>query len=395
MNVGASVDSSGVGAVDSADPEGARRELPAAACALPRGPFLGAILGVCLVGCADLNVPLLGTIPDFQLADSAGADSLGDGAGIGAESCVETPSCSAGATSADNCGPSGAECCCTSLEVLGGTFDRTYTVNPDGGPTGLADPATVSAFRLDKYDVTVGRFRSFVSAWNGGYAPPAASGKHTHLNAGQGLANAASPGTFEPGWVASYDANLAPTTVNLTCTMNPTWTDSAGANESKPINCMNWYEAYAFCIWDGGFLPSEAEWEYAAAAGTQQREYPWGTATPGTDNQYAIYGCYYPDRTGTCVSVVNIAPVGTPTLGAGLWGQVDLVGDVSDWNLDSYANYVNPCADCANLSVTLADRVRRGGDFHQPASDLEPWERYDDLPSLRGSNVGFRCARTP
>jgi len=278
---------------------------------------------------------------------------------------------------------------------LGGTFDRTYTVNPDGGPTGLADPATVSAFRLDKYDVTVGRFRSFVSAWNGGYAPPAASGKHTHLNAGQGLANAASPGTFEPGWVASYDANLAPTTVNLTCTMNPTWTDSAGANESKPINCMNWYEAYAFCIWDGGFLPSEAEWEYAAAAGSQQREYPWGTATPGTDNQYAIYGCYYPDRTGTCVSVVNIAPVGTPTLGAGLWGQVDLVGDVSDWNLDSYANYVNPCADCANLSVTLADRVRRGGDFHQPASDLEPWERYDDLPSLRGSNVGFRCARTP
>ena len=38
----------------------------------------------------------------------------------------------------------------------------------NGVATGLADPATVSDFRLDKYDVTVGRFRQFVKAWNGG-----------------------------------------------------------------------------------------------------------------------------------------------------------------------------------------------------------------------------------
>jgi len=47
----------------------------------------------------------------------------------------------------------------------------------------------VGDFKLDKYEVTVGRFRQFVAAWNGGagYTPPAGSGKHTHLNGGNGL----------------------------------------------------------------------------------------------------------------------------------------------------------------------------------------------------------------
>ena len=67
--------------------------------------------------------------------------------------------------------------------------------------TAEGDPATVSGFRLDKYLVTVGRFRQFVEIWNGGagYAPSAGSGKHTYLNGGRGLANVASSGTYELG----------------------------------------------------------------------------------------------------------------------------------------------------------------------------------------------------
>ena len=190
-----------------------------------------------------------------------------------------------------NCGPggSGSESCCASPEVEGGTYDRTYT-NTGTGATGLADPASVSNFRLDKYLVTVGRFRQFANAvlrpdGGAGWKPTPGAGKHTHLNAGLGLVNSAGNG-YEPGWVASDDVNVAPTSSNLSCDPNATWTDSPGSLDNLPINCVNWWESYAFCIWDGGFLPSEAEWEYAGGGRWRQqrpeREYPWGTTAPGT-----------------------------------------------------------------------------------------------------------------
>jgi formylglycine-generating enzyme required for sulfatase activity len=267
----------------------------------------------------------------------------------------------------------------------------------------------VSSFRLDKYEVTVGRFRQFVTAWNGGagWQPVAGSGKHSYLNGGQGLANSGLSGTFESGWVATDDSNIAPTNGNLAPTTNATdcdssyatWTASAGSNENLPINCVNWYEAYAFCIWDGGFLPSEAEWEYAAAGGMQQREYPWGTTDPGTGNQYAIYQCYYPTGYADaapeyCTGVVNIAPVGTASQGAGRWGQLDLAGNVEAWNLDWWASYVDPCQDCAYLEAAV-QRVSRGTSFFLGPSGLAPAARGYLLPSYRDAIVGFRCARTP
>jgi formylglycine-generating enzyme len=188
--------------------------------------------------------------------------------------------------------------------VTGGTYDRAYDLDTagnliSGGPVDESAPATVSSYRLDKYEVTVGRFRQFVAAWNGGYTPPPGSGKHAYLNGGRGLLDSASPGTYEAGWLASDDDNIAPTDSNLIeCGTlgDSTWTEIAGSQESLPINCVNWYDAYAFCIWDGGVLPSEAEWGYAAAGGSQQREYPWGSTDPGTTNRYAIYYCNYPKR---------------------------------------------------------------------------------------------------
>ncbi|MCL2449838.1 MAG: SUMF1/EgtB/PvdO family nonheme iron enzyme [Polyangiaceae bacterium] len=313
-------------------------------------------------------------------------------------------SCETSAPGVSDCG-AGGESCCTSIEVPGGTYNRTYD-NAGSGPTGEAYPASVSGFRMDAYLVTVGRFRAFVAAWSGGagYLPPAGSGKHAHLNAGQGLASstAGSQASFEAGWDATdWNANIAPTDANLaSCPPYSTWTPAPGSQESLPIDCVNWWEAYAFCIWDGGFLPSEAEWEYVAAGGAQEREYPWGTATPGTacpgtGCDYAIYDCDYPDGSGDCAGLDNLAPVGTAAMGAGLWGHLDLEGEVWQWTLDWFDDYASgPCTDCANVSGA-STKVDRGSFFASVPSYLFPSLRYALAPDARGNNIGFRCARAP
>jgi formylglycine-generating enzyme required for sulfatase activity len=297
------------------------------------------------------------------------------------------------------------ESCCTSIEVPGGFYQREFThENGVGG-----DGVTVSGFRLDKYDVTVGRFRQFVSAvlpgdGGTGWLPPAGTGRHVHLNGGQGLVAVGTPldggtavdaGTvYESGWIAAYDSNVAPTDANLACESFATWTTVAGANEHLPIDCVNWYEAYAFCIWDGGFLPSEAEWEFAAAGGTQYRPVPWGLGYGIPMDDYAIIYCYYPPNdagVSSCVGTANVAPVGAAFLGAGRWGQLDLLGNVGQWNLDWYSNYVL-CTDCASL-LSGSWRTSRGGpedNDHTPTA----YRSWND-PTTRTGRLGFRCARAP
>jgi formylglycine-generating enzyme required for sulfatase activity len=248
---------------------------------------------------------------------------------------------------------------------------------------------------MDKYLVTVGRFRQYVNYLTGNTgAPPAnGSGIHTHLNGGRGLANSGAAGAFETGWDATdWDTYIAtgagaPSTWNTylsDCGLSSTWTISAGTHENLPINCLDWYQAYAFCIWDGGFLPSEAEWEYVAAGGSQELEYPWGSTDPGTSSLYAIYE--NDDMT---------AAVGSASLGAATWGQLDMAGNVDEWNLDWYATYVDPCADCAYLSST-SNRVIRGGSCESTGTSLlQPPSRSDDFPADIEEWIGFRCARRP
>ena len=357
-----------------------------------------AVASIWSIGCTG-EFPLRPTLSD---AAAGAVDSGGTGAGgkggtsSDAGMMSSPPSCAPGGVGLTNCGATSESCCTTLAVTKTEMFYRTYA-NSGSGATGQTDPATVAEFRLDKYLVTVGRFRQFVSAWNNGagYAPPVGSGKHAYLNGGQGLTDSGSTGGFEPGWAASDDAHVAPTDTNLACSSQfATWTANAGSQENLPIDCVNWQEAYAFCIWDGGFLPSQAEWEYAAAGGSQQLEYPWGSADPGTSNLYAIYDCNYglPACAGT--GGANIAPVGTATFGAGFWGQLDLAGELFEWNLDwRAAAYGDPCTNCANLTMgTSTDRFDPGGDFGHPAGFLSPEAAHSAGPTVR-STIGIRCAR--
>jgi formylglycine-generating enzyme required for sulfatase activity len=294
--------------------------------------------------------------------------------------------------------------------VPGGTFYRTYSNAGDGGAN-EADPATISGFRLDRYLVTVARFRQFYlkvyppsddgGVAEGGYLPALGTGKHSYLNGGSGLGvpidagggDGGSLAPYEPGWNPNDDTNVAPTAANLGAS---TFTVTPGRFESYPVTAVNWFEAYAFCIWDNGFLPSAAELEYAQVGGAQQLEFPWGATDPGSASQYAIYGgiysgSYYP---------FDLAPVGVAGAGVGVWGQLDLVGELWEMVLDQTGPYVNPCIDCAYLPPVVNSanlRVILGGAYELSLSSITlPGSPLGGTETgARDGTVGFRCARAP
>ncbi|MDB4974611.1 MAG: hypothetical protein JWN48_2952 [Myxococcaceae bacterium] len=281
---------------------------------------------------------------------------------------------------ADTCGPKGNENCCASLVVPGGTFwlgrragDPDDVCDTSGGATCFANEtpavqATVRTFQLDRFEVSVGRFRKFVEAK--APSPTAGSGKHGYLNNGN------EPG-WDVSWLTSSGSNWDDQLSTCTEFGYGTWTSTAGANESKAINCVPWSDAYAFCIWDGGFLPTEAEWEYAASGG-EERLYPSG--------QRLGNACF-----GT--SCLHVRAVGLYAADDGKWGHADLAGNVFEWVLDTSGPYPARCDDCANLTVDeYMSRVARGGAASQPERDERAVAREMTTGNISGP-YGVRCAR--
>jgi formylglycine-generating enzyme required for sulfatase activity len=257
----------------------------------------------------------------------------------------------------------------------------------------FSDPAQLSSFRLDRFEVTVGRFRRFVAAVAGGWTPAAGSGKHAHLSAGAGLA--LTSGGHEPGWDAALNSALPRTALdwgtNLSCHATfQTWTNASGPNERSSINCVSWVEAQAFCIWDGGFLPSETEAAYASQGGDEQRHFPWSVPPTSTSAD-----CTYQNGSGCGPGGASaVIAVGTKSpKGDGRWLQADLGGNLREWALDVYVDgYTNPCVDCAVLAGG-SDRVTHGsGYFNDPAGGAAGFRA--SAPA-RDISVGIRCARVP
>lgn len=280
--------------------------------------------------------------------------------------------------------------CCASDTVPGGTIPGA------GGATAT----TVSTFRLDVYEVTVGRFRRFVDAVvDEGWLPAPGSGKHTHLRGGRGVSSLKPDGDAESGWNPEWNQHLERSLEGwndeLGCSSRyETWTVLDRSTELLPVNCASWFDAYAFCIWDGGFLPTEAEWYFAAAGGAEVRPYPWGGADPESLATLATYDCNY----GTdhqCTGLQNVAPVGWATDGTARWGQLDLAGSVYEWHLDAWAADPARCVDCANLGEALEHSVR-GGAFFTPSSEpLRTAAREHQYATYTLPELGIRCARAP
>ena len=307
---------------------------------------------------------------------------------------VLPPSCSA-AGAGLACGSS-SESCCTSLPIPGGQFYRSYDAVTFVDQT---HPASITGFGLDKYEVTVGRFRKFVSAVVGSWRPASGDGKRADVNLGKGLANVGPAGGNEAGWNEAWNTQLASSALNwktnLSCSTAATWTEAAGKNERLPINCVNWYEALAFCIWDEARLPSEAEWNDAASGGMQQRVFPWSSpaVSQTIDCAHANYhGALGPDYC-TLPGAGGVNAVGSESpLGDGRWGHADLSGNVFEWVLDWYAPYTANCPDCVYFE-DLPNHVIRGGGYANDADFLLSAGRRANGTADRAGSIGLRCAR--
>ncbi len=312
---------------------------------------------------------------------SGGINNDGSAGTSGADSGWKgPPSCASQQAGAGmNCGTAKADCC-ESLPVAGGSFNRINNANY---------PATVSSFSLDRFEVTVGRMRAFVAAYPSN-KPKAGDGPHPLI-----------PGS---GWDSAWDKELPPTQAKLrdflTCVRlggappEPwrTWTDLPGANENKPVNCVDWYMAFAFCAWDGGRLPTEAEWNYAAAAGDEQREYPWGS---GIDSSFASYHCTGDGSGAGDCAFSDILSVGSKPKGDGRWGQADLSGNLWEWILDWHVTWAfAACIDCAvtDPGNSIRRGLRGGGTWDGPLFQ-KSIRRDSNYPTSVTRTVGFRCAR--
>jgi formylglycine-generating enzyme required for sulfatase activity len=168
------------------------------------------------------------------------------------------------------------------------------------------------------------------------------------------------------------------------------WEAVMGANPSdfkgpeRPVDRVSWNDAQEFLAAvsarDPGFryrLPSEAEWEYAARAGS-------AAATYGKLDAIAWFGRNSGDQTH---------PVGQKQPNA--WGLHDMLGNVWEWCLDWYgAGYYSEGALVDPRGPERGEfRVLRGGSWHKYLWFLRASSRFRERPDSRFRHVGFRCVR--
>jgi len=183
---------------------------------------------------------------------------------------------------------------------------------------------------------------------------------------------------------------------------NPNYTD--WGRGTRPVVGVSWYDAQAFVGWlnaktgndDAYRVPSEAEWEYAARAGTTTA-FPWGTELDydygnfGTDGQ-GLGG----KAEGRDIWLAETAPVASFPPNA--FGLYDMHGNTFEWTEDCYEadRAHTPSDGSANKEGNCANRVFRSGTFLSNPYMQRSARRGAPYPAtLRGRNyLGFRIAKS-
>lgn len=145
-----------------------------------------------------------------------------------------------------------------------------------------------------------------------------------------------------------------------------------------PVVNVSWQNAVDYCKWDGDRrMPTEAEWEYSARAGTSQARY-------GNLDDIAWYD---ENSGGGTHPVAQKQPNG--------FGLYDMLGNVLQWNADWYdAKYYekSPQQDPPGAGSS-GFRSVRGGSWVNVSGNVRVSVRNRILPGVRFVYLGFRCVR--
>ena len=287
-------------------------------------------------------------------------------------------------------GPANADQSRPMVDLPGGTFlmgtDYAQAFPADG--EGPVRSVTVSPFRIDTFPVTNKDFAAFIED----------TGYKTESEI--------------YGWSFVFWMQLPPDRLNElvedTVAAAPWWCKVNGADwrhpegpgsqaedrPDHPVVHVSWNDAAAYAAWAGKALPTEAQWEYAARGGLEQKLYPWGDElTPGGEHLCNIWQGEFPRVNTAEDGFVAVCPVDSfPPNGFGL---STITGNVWEWCADWFHTSFNRQPHQDPLGPARGEaKVMKGGSFLCHASYCNRYRvaaRTSNTPDSATSNIGFRC----
>jgi formylglycine-generating enzyme required for sulfatase activity len=180
-----------------------------------------------------------------------------------------------------------------------------------------------------------------------------------------------------------------------------TFSTAPSGREDYPLSCIDWTFARDYCVFVGGDLPTEAQWEYAASAAgrASKTDFPWGDGAWPTCREVSFDRYALDVHTPKCSSLpAGPEPVSSTPFDTTPEGLVDLGGSQAELTLDELAAYSAPCWNKASLhdqsctdAPTTLHTMRGGGWAYPEAALLVAWRNDSGLDNVR-SAYGFRCA---
>ena len=271
-------------------------------------------------------------------------------------------------------------------EFLMGTNDRDRVPSDGEGPV---RKVSLKPFYIDATSVTNAQFAGFVD--DIGYATEAERfGWSFVFNqfVSKGVAGMVKQAVAAAPWWWRVDG---------ACWRRPEGPGSAiNDRMDHPAVHVSWNDAVAYCRWAGKRLPREAEWEFAARGGLEQKRYPWGDElTPGGQHRCNIWQGDFPGHNTVEDGYAGTAPA--RSFQPNGYGLSNMAGNVWEWCADWFSRDFHRRGPRVNPSGPPkgADKVIKGGSYLCHASYCNRYRvaaRSSSTPDSSTGHVGFRCA---